>query len=438
MSKPDTIDREALAFQGDLEQVQAEPIPLLLRLWPFIAATLLAGMVALTAVLRVDVVVVASGQLTGAEAPMLLRSAAAARLEALLVRPGDVVEAGQVLARLDPTMPEADLAALRAQSEALHARIARLSAEIDGGALVANSPAMRAEAEVLAERRRESRARREALEAEIAAADAMIAAEDDNGQGLTAQLAILREVETMRTTLMERQSGSQLAVLDARLMRLRAEADTRAHLARLTELRDRRERAVSELRMFETGLKRTVTEQLAEARPQLEMIDEQLAKARSVREMSDLRAPRPGVVLRVAEGGVGSLIPSGDPVVVLVPTDVPLIAEIGLRSTDAGRAVAGDAVTLKIDAFPWREHGKLSGRLSDVGHASFRPEGGVESLHAGHVELDPATQLTHLPAQAALLPGMTLSAEIHVGSRSVLATFFDPIVRGLSEALRDP
>lgn len=438
MSQFGALDRDAIAFQDELDRVQAEPVPLLLRLWPFIAAFMMIVLLALSAFLRVDIVVVASGQLTGAEAPMLLRSAASARLNAILVRPGDVVEAGQILARLDPTMPEADLSALRAERDALSAKIARLSAELDGGTLAGDTVALRAEAKVLAERRQESRTHGDALRAEIVAAETMIAAENENGQGLSAQLEILREVETMRTTLLERQSGSQLAVLDARLMRLRAEADERAHQARLSELRDRRDRAVSELQLFETGLKRSITEQLAEARPQLEMIDEQLAKARSVREMSDLIAPRPGVVLRVAEGGVGSLIPSGDPVVVLVPTDVPMIAEISLRSTDVGRAVAGDKVTLKVDAFPWRQYGKLSGTLTDVGHASFRPEGAAESVHSGHVKLDPGTHLTNLPEAAALLPGMTLSAEIHVGTRSVLEKFFDPIVRGLSEALRDP
>lgn len=433
-----SIDREAIAFQEELDRVKAEPAPLLLRLWPFLAAALLCGLVGLAAILRVDVVVTAPGQLAAAEPPLLLRPAASTRLDALLVRPGDVVVAGQLLARLDPTQPEADLAALEAERDALSARIARLVAELDGGVLAAGGPALATEADVLTERRLESRTKAEALQAEIASAEALIEAETRDGAGLREQLSILREVETMRNTLAERQSGSQLAVLDARLMRLRAEADQRAHESRLAELRDRRARAIAEHRMFLTSLKRTATEQLAEARPRLQVVEEQIAKARALREMADLVAPRPGVVLRVAEGGVGSLIPAGNPVVVLVPTDVPLLAEIGLRSTDAGRAVAGDPVSIKIDAFPWREHGQLTGTLTEVGHASFRAQGAAEAQHPAHVALDPAAQLSNLPAAATLLPGMTLSAEIHTGTRSVLATFFDPILRGLAEALRDP
>ncbi|WP_444430831.1 hypothetical protein ACTTAM_07880 [Rhodobacter capsulatus] len=57
-----SIDREAIAFQEELDRVQVEPVPVLLRLWPFLAAALLAGLVGLAAFLRVDVVVTAPGQ----------------------------------------------------------------------------------------------------------------------------------------------------------------------------------------------------------------------------------------------------------------------------------------------------------------------------------------------------------------------------------------
>ena len=36
------------------------------------------------------------------------------------------------------------------------------------------------------------------------------------------------------------------------------------------------------------------------------------------------------------------------------------------------------------------------------------------------------------------MPGMTLSAEIMVGSRRVIAFFFDPLLRGVRESIREP
>jgi HlyD family secretion protein len=48
------------------------------------------------------------------------------------------------------------------------------------------------------------------------------------------------------------------------------------------------------------------------------------------------------------------------------------------------------------------------------------------------------TKLESLPEGARLIPGMTLQAEIKVGSRSVLSYFLNPLTKGLSESIREP
>ena len=48
------------------------------------------------------------------------------------------------------------------------------------------------------------------------------------------------------------------------------------------------------------------------------------------------------------------------------------------------------------------------------------------------------TKLENMPAGSKLIPGMTMSAEIKVGSRSVLSYFLNPITRGLQESIREP
>ena len=141
-------------------------------------------------------------------------------------------------------------------------------------------------------------------------------------------------------------------------------------------------------------------------------------------------------MLSVAVGGPGSVMAEGAPVVVLIPTDAPLIAEIGIRSSEAGSIAPGAVVELKIDAFPWRRHGMIAGRLDDVSPASFTPEGQTAALHSGRITL--TGTLTNLPPGTVLLPGMTLTADIKSGTRTVLDYFLEPLMRGLSESLREP
>lgn len=427
---------DAVDFQDEITGLMAEPAPLALRLGPFLGALALATLVFCASQLRLDIVVVASGRLATDTPPVMLQPLVRAILRDLLVKPGDVVTAGQVLARLDATLPEADRAALAAEEAALAAENARLEAELAGVSLQARSADAVFQQQVQRQRADLATARRGILSGRIAALVAADAAERAAGSGLRQRLSIAVEVEAMRRELADRQSGSRLAVLEAEAQRLNAQAGIEAHAARLADLAERVAAARADLAAFDLDLRRAIMEALVQNRLHLSQRRDQLAKANLPASNTELIAPRPGVVLSVARGGPGSVVGEGEAVVVLVPTDAPLIAEIGIKSSELGSIAVGDAVSLKIDAFAWRKHGVLTGRLTDVSHASFTPEGTVSALHSGHVSLSGA--LANLPSGAVLLPGMTLSAEIQAGSRTILDYFTDPLLRGLTESLREP
>jgi hemolysin D len=46
--------------------------------------------------------------------------------------------------------------------------------------------------------------------------------------------------------------------------------------------------------------------------------------------------------------------------------------------------------------------------------------------------------LQRLPAGARLIAGMTLTAEVKVGSRSVISYFLYPLERGFDDSMREP
>lgn len=430
------LTREAMEFQADLDRLVAEPAPLLLRLWPGLGLALLVSLIAVAATVRLDVVITARGRIAADAPPAILAPMSRAVLRELLVRPGDKVTKGQVLARLDPTIPDADRAALLAQRTTLAAQEARLEADLAGKAMQTGSPDMALQAEVQTQRASLAAAQRTQLQTARNAADDALEAEDRAAIGLTDRLAIAQEVETMRQKLAASQTGSRLAALEAQLARIDAEAALNQHQARLKDLSARLASAAAAVSAYDIDRRRADLEALAAVRPQLADLDEALSKANRLATLSDLVAPGPGVVISVAEGGAGSALTEGTPVVVLVPTDVALVAEIMIRSADAGSVEPGDAVDLKVDAFPWRRHGSLSGQLLDVSSASFTPTGASEAQHPARVRLEDT--LSDLPSGANLLPGMTLEADVKTGTRSVLDYFLDPLLRGLNEALREP
>ena len=430
-------DPAILPFQDDLDALIAEPTPRLLRWWPALGAGLLATLIAIAAVAKVDVVVTAPGRLASEAPPVVLAPLDRAVLRDLLVRPGERVRAGQVVAVLDSTFTAADRDALRAQRRSLAAQRDRLEAELAGTTPLAADAESRLQGEVLAQRSATLAARLTALDAELAALRAAHESERRTGAGLAAQLAIAAEVETMRARLVESQVGSRIALLGARSTRLEAEREMERHAARLQELDLRLAARTAERDAFQRDWRRQLVEDLARLRPDLARIEEQLAKADRLDALTLLRAPADAVVLEVARRSPGSLVREGEAIATLVPAEGPLVAEVALRSAETGRLHEGAPTTLKVDAYPWRQHGTLAGTLRAVSRESYPDQASGSALHRGHVAIAAPT-LHALPEGAGLLPGMTLSAEIKVGTRRILDLFLDPLLRGLNESLREP
>jgi HlyD family secretion protein len=435
------VAAEANDFQSDLDALVGAPVPLFLRAWPAVGAGLCAALLGLAMVTRIDVVVTAPGRLTGDVPPVVLQPVTSAVLGEVRVRPGEAVRAGDVLAVLDSTFTAADREALEAQRRALTAERDRLMAELDGRtAPVPDGQEAALQGALQNQRADVLVSRRAAFEAQLAAVGAAERAEREAGAGLRERLAIARDIEAMRDELLAGEVGSRLSLLEARAARVAAEQDLRQHRIRLDELANRARAGRAELDAFLQDWRREALEALAALGPELARVEEQLAKAARLDAMTHLTAPRDGVVLEVARRAPGSLIREGEAVVTLVPSGVPLIAEVTLRSADIGRLGPGTEASLKVDSFPWRRHGTLPGTLRAVSRESWPAEGGraeATALHRGQIVLG-ETALQDLPSGAALLPGMTLVADLKIGTRSVLDFFLEPLVRGLHESLREP
>jgi HlyD family secretion protein len=229
---------------------------------------------------------------------------------------------------------------------------------------------------------------------------------------------------------------------------MRTERDYQDATNRLDEAQHFLNSTQADRQAFIDGWRRQELEELAKARADATAVGESLAKAVRMNDLVVLTAPEDGIVLEVAKRSVGSVLQEAEPLVTMVPTGTALIAEVMINSADVGYTKLGDEVAMKVDAFPYQRHGLLQGRLRAVGEDSVStnamaaaapgsalPIPGV--VHRSQVELSGA-ELHDLPAGTRLIPGMTLTAEIKVGSRSVISYFLYPIMRGFDESIREP
>jgi HlyD family secretion protein len=428
----------ALIFQTDLDCIVHERPPLVLRLTMLVMACLLAGVLLLANVTRVDIVITGHGHLAADQPTNMVMPFERAILRSLNVHAGDVVRRGQVLATLDGTFARADLAALQAQEAGLMAETARLYAEMDGGALaVAPGPDGAIQALLLDQRRREYRARLVAFDQALAHDQAEMATSRHQLLSLRHQVAVAQEVIGMRAALMQRAAGSRLQFLDADATLSRASGAQAATEDKLAELRHLALAHEADRAAFVENWRREVVDRLATVRTAQGQVEAALRKTVRINDLVTVTAPEDGTVLEVASRGPGAVLREAEPLLTLLPAQAALIAEMTVKSVDIGGIRAGDEVRVKIDAYPYQMHGVLNGRVRSVAASSFEQGGDASAVHRVVVALAPA-RLVDLPSGSGPMPGMTVAGDVHVGTRTVLAYFLAPITRGFAQSLHEP
>jgi membrane fusion protein, hemolysin D len=170
-----------------------------------------------------------------------------------------------------------------------------------------------------------------------------------------------------------------------------------------------------------------------------------------------LTAPAEAVVLKMTDLSIGSVLEEGDPLMTLALLRSPVEAEADISTRDVGFIRVGDRVTLKIDAFNYVEHGTAEGRVRWISDGTFSHDQNGNEIGSGQNgneiesgqngnEVTPfykvrialtKVALKDVPRDFRLMPGMTLSADIHVGKRSAFMYMFGSFA-GIGEAMREP
>ena len=103
--------------------------PLAARVLPWLILAMVVSMLVAATLIPVDRVVVAQGRIVSQTPTIRLQPLETAIVRSIDVRVGQIVRAGEVIARLDPTFAAADLTALEDRHAALEPEVQRLEAE---------------------------------------------------------------------------------------------------------------------------------------------------------------------------------------------------------------------------------------------------------------------------------------------------------------------
>ena len=131
------------------------------------------------------------------------------------VNVGDVVHAGQVLARLDPTFAAADMGALATQVSSLQAQVSRMQAEMENRPFTYDGldPNLAFQAAIYAQRQSEFNFKMENYRQKVDSLSATLARSRGDEVSYTDRLVYAKTLEQMRRELEHLNVGSKLNTL---------------------------------------------------------------------------------------------------------------------------------------------------------------------------------------------------------------------------------
>jgi HlyD family secretion protein len=149
----------------------------------------------------------------------------------------------------------------------------------------------------------------------------------------------------------------------------------------------------------------------------------------------EIRAPQEGVVHQLGVHTVGGVIGSGQEIMLIVPQNEPLAAELKIQPKDIDQVRVAQPVSLRFSAFAQSTTPYCEGDLERIAADLTADQRSGATFYLARVGLRQSTQRG--PCDLKLLPGMPVEGFIRTGDRTVLSYFIKPLADQISRAFRD-
>lgn len=351
---------------------------------------------------RIDEVARATGEVIASSRVQIIQSVDGGVLEELMVKEGDRVEPGQLLARLEQARLGASVGEVEARLFALQARATRLRAEVIGDRQLVFS-------EDLLERSPETARVEEALFHQR-----QLGLEEELRTLQVAVSLSQRELRLVEQLYADGDaSGSELL----RVQRGLNEADAR--------LVNRRNKFLEDARL-----------ELAKAEDDIAQGIQTLALRQQEQQDSVFVAMVPGIVKNIRVTTVGGVLRAGEELMQIIPVDDDLMIEAKVSTADISRVVPGLEATIRFDTFDYTIFGGVKGEVDYVSADSLKEETtrGMDIYYRVRIRPESYPVMSTTGRALDVLPGMTTQVDIRTGERTVMDYLLKPLRKTLSES----
>ena len=351
---------------------------------------------------EIDEVSSGTGQVIPTSREQRIQSLEGGILAELLVREGQIVEKGQILAQLDPTRGESNVEETAARYRAALAASARLRAEVEGRDAPSYSPELRGYEQLVNSETALLRSRRRGINETVA--------------GLNQAVGLVRKELDITRSLLASGAASNVELI--RLERQRADLEMKIAEARSSYMVKARE-------------------ELAKADAEVKSLQSVVRGRADTLQRATLQSPVRGIVKALEVTTIGGVIPPNGSLMTLVPIDDQLLVEARISPRDIAFIHPGQEALIKVTAYDYAIYGGLKGHVTTISPDTMRDEVKPEIVYYRViVRTDADALMNAVGKQFPIVPGMVTTADIRTGRKTVWDYLTKPLNKA-REALRE-
>ena len=393
--------------------------------------------------------VVAQGQVVVEGSRQTVQHLEGGIVKNILVKEGDVVQANQLLIQLDNTRAQAQYDLVNDELNSLITEEARLNAERLNADAVTYPPEIQSQREtskikgLIEAEESVFSARRTYLEGQEKIAEQRVLQLQETIKANDEQIRFFKE---QRGTI-EKEIASVRALVAKGLEReprllalLRAAADIDRQMS---EVQGISAGSLQQVGQIQASLADVQNQMLSETVKRLtdvqtNIIDRRnrLAAAEDQLNRTKITAPASGIILGLKFHTPGGVIPPGQPIMDIVPTDRRLIVQTQINPQDIDQVIPPMKAEVRLVAYSQRYTPSVDGQLVDISADAIQdPNGQRPPYYLGRVEVD-SGEMARLH-DVELKPGMPTQVMIRTGETTLAQAIIQPIADSLHAAFRE-
>lgn len=408
---------------------------------------------------KLDIIASSEGKLVPQTLVKIVQPAESGIIKELLFREGDDVKAGQVIARLDTTLANADQSSISNDLRTQQMQVRRIQAELSDAPMTSKAGDNHTLfSQIHSQYLAHKKTLRDSLDQELSL---LQKAEHERKSAIEIlskyEQTLPSHKKTADTYAELEKEGIVANSLSAEKQRAAIETQKnldaqQATVAALNATISAQQKRITQLK---SNYQSELQKELADLQQKIGQLQPTLDKSNYKQGLMELKAPQDGTIKDIATTTVGAVVQPGSVVMTLVPRDEQLYADVSIKNEDVGFVEVGQTVQIKVATYPFQRFGMLSGKLTHLSadateinkpnttsnnpNAAGTNENSASTIatYKARIQLDQQSLVDAQGKRHQLNAGMQIVAEIHQGRRSVLAYLLSPVQKAVNEAGRE-